>query len=214
MQTLTVGQIMTSRVARARPGTSFEGLVRLLRRRGVSGVPVLDRDDKVVGVVSEKDLEKTRERRVTAAELMSSPAITMHPEQRAVDAARIMDRHRVNRLPVVDEEDRLIGIVTRGDLLRLFLRTDAAIRADIEGQVLPRTVRAPEGAVRVAVHDGVVMLDGQVPATVDIPGAVRQTWRVDGVTGVVSRLHTGHEPTGDRKRAGGPKSPAERESAG
>ncbi|MFF7729069.1 CBS domain-containing protein [Streptomyces sp. NPDC008001] len=211
MQTLTVGELMTSRVARARPGTSFEGLVRLLRRRGVSGVPVLDRDDKVVGVVSEKDLlefrAKTREEAGegwgTAAELMTSPAITVHPEQRAVDAARIMDRHRVNRLPVVDEEDRLIGIVTRGDLLRLFLRTDAAIRADVEGRVLSRTVRGSGGTVRVEVRDGVVVLDGQVPATADIPGAVRQAWRVDGVTGVVSRLRTGHEG-----KATGPEPPA------
>ncbi|MFF4223470.1 CBS domain-containing protein [Streptomyces sp. L500] len=199
MQSLIVGELMTSRVARARPETSFDGLVRLLRRRRVSGVPVLDRDDKVVGVVSEKDLTKTRDRRATAAELMSSPAITVHPEQRGVDAARVMDRHRVNRLPVVDEEDRLIGIVTRGDLMRLFLRTDAAIRADVEGQVFSRATRAPEGAVRVAVSDGLVMLDGQVPATVDIPGAVRQAWRVDGVTGVVSRLRTG-----DEEKATGP----------
>lgn len=199
MQSLIVGELMTSRVARARPETSFDGLVRLLRRRRVSGVPVLDRDDKVVGVVSEKDLTKTRDRRATAAELMSSPAITVHPEQRGVDAARVMDRHRVNRLPVVDEEDRLIGIVTRGDLMRLFLRTDAAIRADVEGQVFSRATRAPEGAVRVAVSDGLVMLDGQVPATVDIPGAVRQVWRVDGVTGVVSRLRTG-----DEEKATGP----------
>ncbi|MEV5378272.1 CBS domain-containing protein [Streptomyces nondiastaticus] len=213
MLTLTVGELMTSRVARARPGTSFEGLVRLLRRRRVSGVPVLDGDDKVVGVVSEKDLQKARGNagacRGTAAELMSSPAVTVHPEQRAVDAARVMDRHGVNRLPVVDEEDRLIGIVTRGDLLRLFLRTDAAIRADIEDRVLPRTVRAAEGAVRVEVRDGVVMLDGRVPVTADIPGAVRQAWRVDGVTGVVTRLRTGHDG-----RATGPEPPAEREPAG
>ncbi|EMF01499.1 CBS domain-containing protein [Streptomyces mobaraensis] len=203
MQTPIVGEIMTSPVARARPGTSFEGLVRLLRRRGVSGVPVLDPDDKVVGVVSEKDLARHRERGGTAAELMSSPALTVHPEQRAADAARVMDRHRVNRLPVVDEEDRLIGIVTRGDLLRVFLRTDAAIREDIEGRVLPGVLRVPEGAVRVAVRDGLVTLDGRVPATVDVPGAVRETWRVDGVTGVVSRLHTGGEPGwgGGRGRA-------------
>lgn len=214
MQTLTVGEIMTSGVARARPGTSFEGLVRLLRRRGVSGVPVLDRDDKVVGVVSEKDLERTRQRRGTAAELMSSPAITVHPEQRAVDAARIMDRHRVNRLPVVDEEDRLIGIVTRGDVLRLFLRTDAAIRADIEGQVLPRTMRAQEGAVRVVVRDGLVLLDGWVPATADVPATVRQAWQVDGVTGVVSRLRAGSDPVGDRAGATAPDPPARREPTG
>ncbi|MER5781649.1 CBS domain-containing protein [Streptomyces mobaraensis] len=194
MQTPIVGEIMTSPVARARPDTPFEGLVRLLRRRGVSGVPVLDPDDKVVGVVSEKDLARHRKRGGTAAELMSSPALTVHPEQRAADAARVMDRHRVNRLPVVDEEDRLIGIVTRGDLLRVFLRTDAAIRADIEGRVLPGVLRVPEGAVRVAVRDGLVTLDGRVPATADVPVAVRETWRVDGVTGVISRLRTGGEP--------------------
>ncbi|MFI1972113.1 CBS domain-containing protein [Streptomyces cinnamoneus] len=207
MQALTVGEIMTSRVAHTRPGTTFENLVRLLRRRGVSGVPVLDHDDKVVGVVSEQDLKGTRERRGTAAELMSSPAITVHPEQRAVDAARVMDRHGVNRLPVVDEEDRLVGIVTRGDLLRLFRRTDAAIRADVEGQVLPLAARAPEGAVRVAVRDGVVILAGRVPDAADVPGVVRLAWRVDGVTGVLSRLRADREP------AAGAASPAGREPA-
>ncbi|MEV4925363.1 CBS domain-containing protein [Streptomyces roseoverticillatus] len=189
MHTPAVGEIMTAEVARARPGTAYEDLLRLLRRRRVSGVPVLDRDDKVVGVVSEKDLTTHRAPGGTAATLMTSPAMTVHPEQPAADAARIMERHHVNRLPVVDEEDRLIGIVTRGDLLRVFRRTDDAIRTDVIGRALP----PPGGrsAVSVAVNDGMVLLDGLIPPGTDIPETIRLAWQVDGVTGVVSRMRTG-----------------------
>ncbi|MGI5335992.1 CBS domain-containing protein [Streptomyces sp. CA-181903] len=216
----TVGEIMTHDVARARPGTPYQDLVTLLRLRRVSGVPVVDHDDKVVGVVSEADLLRLRtggspavlrERRpglppllpahrrpravrarlaVTAAALMSTPAITIHPGQRASDAARVMDRRHVNRLPVVDEEDRLIGIVTRHDLLRVFVRSDEAIHAEITEVALPAVRTAPPGAVTVSVRDGLVTLGGVADAD-GVAAMVRSAWRVDGVTGVINRLTVG-----------------------
>ncbi|MFJ8114177.1 CBS domain-containing protein, partial [Streptomyces sp. NPDC096132] len=189
--------------------------VRLLDRHRISGLPVVDDDDKVVGVISETDLIRRqatrsagrRERRFqmrprhrstrradavarssTAEELMSTPAITVHPEQRVADAARVMERHGVERLPVVDEEDRLIGIATRRDLLRVFLRTDEEIGREVQDEVVTRALGLPAHSVTVSVRDGVATLEGAVRHRSDIPLAIRLTYRVDGVVGVVNSL--------------------------
>ncbi|MFD4600407.1 CBS domain-containing protein [Streptomyces sp. NPDC058464] len=211
-----VGEVMTSDVVEAHPETSFKDVVRLLDQHRISGLPVVDHDDKVVGVVSQTDLVRRqaarspddrarRSRRhpssrlrrprpgavaraVTARELMSTPAITVHPEQRIADAARVMERHGVERLPVVDEEDRLIGIATRRDLLRVFLRTDEEIGREVREEVLDLALGLPAGSVTVSVRDGMVTLAGVVPHHGDIPTAIRLTYRVDGVVGVVNSL--------------------------
>ncbi|WP_406839808.1 CBS domain-containing protein [Streptomyces sp. AHU1] len=213
--TLIVGQVMTSEVVGAHREMSYKDVARLLDRYRISGLPVVDDDDKVVGVISETDLlrlqaarpgrggvlrrrrrtacgataARTRGARATTVEqLMSTPAITVHPEQRVADAARVMERHRVERLPVVDEEDRLIGIATRRDLLRVFLRTDEEIRREVADDVLVHALSLPPHAVTVSVGDGVVTLEGQLQHRSQIPEAIRLTWRVDGVVGVMSAL--------------------------
>ncbi|MCX4741173.1 CBS domain-containing protein [Streptomyces antibioticus] len=243
-----VGEVMTRDVVEAHRETSFKDVVRLLDRHRVSGLPVVDEDDKVVGVISQTDLIRrqagrsgmpgpatasparrlrmlpsgrsagpvgsvraawtarsaralrssaraagrlaTGARAATAGELMSSPAVTVHPEQRIADAARVMERHGVDRLPVVDEEDRLIGIATRSDLLRVFLRTDDAIRREVQGEVLPRTLGPSAPGVSVSVADGMVTLRGALEHGHggDLALAIRLTYRVDGVIGVVNRL--------------------------
>ncbi|MFH8798822.1 CBS domain-containing protein [Streptomyces sp. NPDC017936] len=205
--TRTVGEVMTSEVVEARRETPVEELARLLDRHRIGGLPVVDHDDKVVGVVSGTDLARrgavrgragaarrsprdpaAAARATTAEELMSTPAVTVHPEQRVADAARVMERHRVDRLPVVDEEDRLIGIATRRDLLRVFLRTDEEIRRDVTGGVLTRALCLPPGAATASVRDGVVTLEGRAGRRSDVPLALRLAWRVDGVVGVVNHL--------------------------
>ncbi|MFH8282408.1 CBS domain-containing protein [Streptomyces antibioticus] len=240
-----VGEVMTRDVVEAHRETSFKDVVRLLDRHRVSGLPVVDEDDKVIGVISQTDLIRrqagrtgttppsparrlrmlpsgrsagpvgsvraawtarsaralrssaraagrlaTGARAATAGELMSSPAVTVHPEQRIADAARVMERHGVDRLPVVDEEDRLIGIATRSDLLRVFLRTDDAIRREVQGEVLPRTLGPSATGVSVSVADGMVTLRGTLEHGHggDLALAIRLTYRVDGVIGVVNRL--------------------------
>jgi CBS domain-containing protein len=222
-----VGEVMTLDVVEAHPETSFKDVVRLLHRHRISGLPVVDHDDKVVGVISETDLirrqaarspdglagrSRTRSpgrsaghpdagaRGFTAGDLMSTPAITVHPEQRIADAARVMERHGVERLPVVDEEDRLIGIATRRDLLRVFLRTDDEIRQEVcEG--LPA-----QADVAVSVRDGVVTLEGALEHGGDLPRAIRLAYRVDGVIGVVNRLtvRVTSGPVGPAKGPTGP----------
>ncbi|MEV0220397.1 CBS domain-containing protein [Streptomyces sp. NPDC050704] len=215
MKTRTVGEVMTSEVVEARRETSFKDVARLLDGHRISGLPVVDHDDKVLGVISETDLlyrqamraETGGERRfrmrplrrgaraaaakaaaLTAGELMSTPAITVHPQQRVADAARVMERHHIERLPVVDEEDRLIGIATRRDLLRVFLRTDDEIRREVIDEVLTRAMCLPLQTVFVAVNDGMVTLEGRLERRSDIPLTIRLTWRVDGVVGVMNSL--------------------------
>ncbi|MER5436458.1 CBS domain-containing protein [Streptomyces sp. NPDC002588] len=202
-----VGEVMTQDVVEAHRDTSLKEVVRLLDRHRISGVPVVDADDKVVGVISETDLIRRQAARspdgraLTAQELMSSPAVTVHPEQRIADAARVMERHGVERLPVVDEEDRLIGIATRRDLLRIFLRTDDEITREVRDDVL-----GGARGVTVSVRDGVVTLAGSLAAGADLPLAIRLTYRVDGVLGVVNRLtvHTSSGPIGPAKGPTGP----------
>ncbi|MGW3115701.1 CBS domain-containing protein [Streptomyces sp. NPDC001107] len=210
-----VGEVMTREVVEARRETPFKDVARLLDEHRISGLPVVDHDDKVVGVISESDLircqaahsvsGRARRFRVpalgrfgrrraavvrpgTAGDLMSSPAVTVHPEQRVADAARVMERHGIQRLPVVDEEDRLIGIATRRDLLRVFLRTDEEIRREVTDDVLTRAMCLPPHTVIASVRDGMVTLKGQLEHRTDIPLVVRLTYRVDGVVGVVDSL--------------------------
>ncbi|WP_333735537.1 CBS domain-containing protein [Streptomyces sp. IBSBF 2806] len=214
--TRIVGEVMTREVVAAHRGTPFKELVRLLNRHGISGLPVVDHDDKVVGVISETDLIRRQAARsadglagrpripwrgrstrraapvadaTTAAELMTTPAITVHPEQRVGDAARLMERHGVERLPVVDEADRLIGIATRRDLLRVFLRTDDEIRRDVLDEVVGRGLGLPAHSVAVSVRDGMVTLEGTAEQRVDAALAIWLTYRIDGVIGVVNRLN-------------------------
>ncbi|KUN82775.1 CBS domain-containing protein [Streptomyces griseoruber] len=189
-----VGEVMTREVVQAHRETAFKDVVRLLDRHRISGLPVVDEDDKVVGVISGTDLIRHQAdrspdgRAVTARQLMSTPAITVHPEQRIADAARVMERHGVERLPVVDEEDRLIGIATRRDLLRVFLRTDDEIRREVDEDVMTRALGLPARSVTVSVRDGMATLEGAVHRRSDIPLAIRLTYRVDGVVGVVNSL--------------------------
>ncbi|WP_199830504.1 CBS domain-containing protein [Streptomyces sp. MMG1533] len=216
MKTSKVGEVMTSEVIEARRETPFKDVAQLLALHRISGLPVVDADDKVLGVISETDLirrqaaqaeQNHQERRfrlpvlrrkvriaaakaraMTAGQLMSTPAITVHPEQGVADAARVMERHHIERLPVVDEEDRLIGIATRRDLLRVFLRTDEEIRQEIIDEVLTRAMCLPSHTVIVSVHDGMATLEGRLERRSDIPLVVQLAWRVDGVVGVMNSL--------------------------
>jgi len=183
-----IGEVMTSEVVLAHRATPRQELVGLLDRHRISGVPVVDHDDKVLGVVSGTDLAQAGAGARTAEELMSTPAITVHPEQSVSGAARVMERHGIERLPVVDEEDRLIGIATRCDLLRVFARTDGAIRRDVIDKVMLGAPGLPPGAVAVSVRDGMVTLTGLVARSGDIGPAVRSAWQVEGVVGVVNGL--------------------------
>lgn len=214
-----VGTVMTSDVVRVMCETPFKGVVELLARHGVSGLPVVDGDEKVIGVVSEADIVRrqveahngrrgirvrlpwlTRAGRragltvakkghaQTAGGLMSTPAVTLHAHDSITEAARTMGERNVKRLPVVDDEERLVGIVSRHDLLQVFLRADEDIRAEVIEEVLARTLSLPADAVTVSVRGGVVELAGMLERRSEIPIALRIAAQVDGVVTVVDHL--------------------------
>ncbi|SBT93407.1 BON domain-containing protein [Streptomyces sp. DI166] len=211
-----VGSVMSTDVVRAAYGTPFKEVARLLGEHRISGLPVVNEDDRVIGVISESDLlvrqaetpdpyeprkrswfaRLTREGRTlaakaearTAGQLMTEPPITVHADDTIVEAARTMARNRVERLPVLDEEDRLVGIVTRRDLLKVFLRPDSEIRAEVVDEVLVRTLWLPPHAVNVSVTEGVVTLTGQLERKSETEIAVSMTRQMDGVVAVVDHL--------------------------
>ncbi|WP_030546954.1 CBS domain-containing protein [Streptomyces albus] len=197
-----VGTVMTSEVVRAVAATPFKDIARWLDEHGISGMPVVDDDEKVIGVVSVSDLMDAHisgEGAVletgpetggapAAGELMTSPAVTVRALDSIAHAARTMARHQVERLPVVDEEDRLVGIVTRRDLLQIFLRPDADIRREIIDEVLVDALWLTPHAVGVTVVGGVVVLEGCLERRSEVPIAEHMAGQVDGVVGVVSHL--------------------------
>ncbi|MFH8253934.1 CBS domain-containing protein [Streptomyces roseolus] len=186
MRHLKVGGLMTDDVVTAPPDTSFRDVAKLLAEYDIGGLPVVDADDHVVGVVSESDL--LARRALTVRGVTSAPAVTVHAEEAAADAARLMVRRGVERLPVVDEEERLVGIVTRRDLLRVFLRPDPEIRRRVREEVLSDAMDLPQDAVDVHVLDGVVILAGRLRRRSQAAMLLRLVERVDGVVAVVDRL--------------------------
>ncbi|MEZ0090928.1 CBS domain-containing protein [Streptacidiphilus sp. EB129] len=214
MRHRVVDDLMTRDVVTVQEETSFKEVAAMLAEQEISAVPVLDGSGRLVGLVSEGDLLRREARQadpegrdapegsaadavphdegglgtVTAKDVMSSPVVTAHPGWSVVEAARAMDRQRVKRLPVVDEPGRVVGIVSRRDLLRVFLRTDRAIREEIEYEVLRQTLSLDPGAVRVHVVDGVVTLEGQVHRRSLVPVVERLCRGTDGVVAVDSRL--------------------------
>ncbi|MFE0677220.1 CBS domain-containing protein [Streptomyces sp. NPDC058867] len=211
-----VGSVMTTEVVRAEYGTPFKEVARLLAEHRVGGLPVVDEDEQVLGVVSETDLllrqaatpdpyepakhtwfasltgrGRTRAAKAearTAGRLMTHPAVTVHAEDTIVEAARTMTRHGVRRLPVLDEENRLVGIVSRRDLLSVFLRPDAGIRAAVVDEVLVKALWLSPRAVDVSVTEGVVTLSGQLERRSEKEIAVSMTRQIDGVVAVVDHL--------------------------
>ncbi|MET7695710.1 CBS domain-containing protein [Streptomyces sp. NPDC005483] len=200
-----VSDVMTHTVAAVGRKATFKEIVQLIQDRKVSALPVVEGEGRVVGVVSEADLLPKEEFRdsdpdrytqlrrlsdlakagaVTAEELMTSPALTTRPDSTLAQAARTMAHARVKRLPVVDERGLLEGIVSRADLLKVFLRGDEEIAEEVRREVASYLFPAPASAIRVDVHDGVVTLSGRVRDTSLIPVAARLVRAVEGVVDV------------------------------
>jgi len=208
-----VGDVMATAVVTVDRATPFKEIARLLEEHKISGMPVLKMGREVAGVVTEADLlaaqAKTGRQRysagrhgllargprhpgLTAGGLMTTPAITIGPHVTVQAAGRLMSTHHVRLLPVVDERGRLAGVVSRRDLLAVFLRPDEDIAADVR-QVLDEILLAEQGAAEVTVRNGVVTLAGTLDPTTGahgdlIPVAIRLMWDVDGVVDVIDRL--------------------------
>ncbi|MGW6785625.1 CBS domain-containing protein [Streptomyces sp. NPDC054987] len=201
MKHISVADLMTDEVVSVAPGTAFKDAAKLLAQYDISGLPVLDDEDRVLGIVSQTDLlartlQATRPARadststepLTARDVMSAPAVTIRAEETAADAARLLTRRGIERLPVVDEENRLVGIVTRKDLLRLFVRPDSEIRRRVDDEVLDEVLGVPRGHVEVHVVDGIVTLDGHMELRSQLRSLVSLVEQLDGVVAVVSHV--------------------------
>lgn len=215
MKRPTVHKVMTTDVVTVRPDASFREVVSALAAHRISGVPVVGEDHRVLGVVSEADLLLSEERKAarhdahavvaarrrhpdrgdqgtsatdTARSLMSSPAVTVTPSTTVAEAARLLSRYRIKRLPVIDQDERLIGIVSRADLLQIFLKPDAEIQDEVVHEVIMRSLWQDPAKLRVEAHDGVVRLRGELELKSLIPIAVQLTATIDGVVSVIDEL--------------------------
>jgi CBS-domain-containing membrane protein len=211
-----VRDVMTTSIVTVDRIAPYQDIARLLTEHRISGVPVLMMGRKVAGVVSEADLlavedkaarrarmeaesrrlwwvRRPRHTSLTAGTLMTAPAVTIHPETSIPAAARVMTTHHVRRLPVVDTDGKLIGIVSRHDLLSAFLRPDADISRDA-GQIFDEIPFADPAKITVMVHHGVVSLIGTTEPPTGrhqdlVALAIRMIWDVDGVVDVRNRIN-------------------------
>ncbi|MFD0147117.1 MULTISPECIES: CBS domain-containing protein [unclassified Streptomyces] len=191
MRNRTVADLMTPTAVAVQPGTSFKEIARLLDEYGITAVPVVDEANRPVGVVSEADLLRrhtAKDGPSTAGAMMSSPVVVARPSWTAVEAARLMERHRVKRLPVVDAGGQLIGVLSRSDLLQLFLRRDRSIQEEILEDVVVRILGLSPASLHVDVDEGRVTLSGTLARRSLSPVFVRLCESVDGVVEVVDRL--------------------------
>lgn len=201
----TVSDVMTHTVVAVGRDAPFKEIVKLFDQWKVSALPVLEGEGRVVGVVSEADLLHKEEFRdaddtegefadrlkagaVTAGELMNAPAVSVHPDATLAEAARAMARRKVKRLPVVDRVGMLQGVVSRGDLLKVFLRPDDELAEEIRGSVL--TSLPSTEAITVSVAEGVVTLGGSLPERGLVPVLARAVRAVEGVVDI--RLDLSH----------------------
>ena len=209
MREPTVSSVMTTKVITVGPETSFKDVVETLSGNGISAVPVVGPQGKVVGVVSEADVLPKQEfhggadpqprglprRRVRwyrslglcAAEVMTSPVVTIGPDDSVTLAARRLAEKKVRRLFVVDTDDHLVGVVSRRDVLGTFLRPDSEIRTDIQ-ETLNVTFGAEAERMTTRVTDGVAIVDGGLERRSQTALVVRLIRSVPGVVGVRSNL--------------------------
>jgi CBS domain-containing protein len=206
----TVRDVMTTAVMTAYEGARFKDIAQALQDNRIATVPVIDEQHHVVGVVSTSDLlarvaagartaprghrlaaraeQRRKHAALTAGDLMTTPVVTTEPTRRIAEAALAAARARVRSLPVVDAEGVLVGIVTREDLIKQFLRSDADIRHDVVNFVLHGDDKAPESGITVTVDAGVVTLAGEVATALRARRIVYETSLVAGVLAVEDEL--------------------------
>lgn len=208
---MKVETLMTTDVKTVTPDTPLRETARILAESGISGLPVVE-DGKVVGVLSEADIlikerginpskpgilgllfehgmfTEAKLRAHTAGEAMTAPAITIGPGRSASEAAARMIDEGVNRLPVVDDAGTLLGIVSRADLVRAFVRSDAEIEREIREDLITKTLWISPDQVTVSVRNGEVKLFGRVDAKHDAELVESLARRIPGVISVESEV--------------------------
>jgi CBS domain-containing protein len=206
-----VRDVMTTQVVTVRKTTRYKEVARLMTEYKVNAMPLVTDKGHVIGMVSEADMLRKQERAFrrlgtglprrtrhqrdqaearTAGGLMTSPPITIHPDAPLGAAARLMNGHNIRRLPVVDASGELIGIVSRRDLLSVFLRSDEEVAAEVRHAI--STILLDEGdAITVTARHGVVTLSGTLASNDMIPVVVRLAADTEGVVSVHDKLSSG-----------------------
>jgi len=205
----TVKDVMSTHVLAVRPDAGYKEMAAMLGERRVSAFPVIDDDNKVIGVVSESDLlvkvaldgtvpgvlrgltqrhVRSQVTGLTAADLMSAPAVTIGPDEPVSHAARLMYNKRVKRLPVVSADGTLIGIVTRSDVLSVYRRPDSAIEREVSQDLILGTFCCDPSRFDITVKDGVLTLRGTPETAVTGHEIVAAARHVEGVVAVRDRL--------------------------
>jgi CBS domain-containing protein len=209
---MKVQDVMTKDVRTVRSTTPIKEAAAILADLRISGLPVVDAEGRVLGVLSEGDIlfkesglsEKPsvfswliaipnagidlKLAATTAGEAMSAPALTIGPRRSVSEAATTMIEQSVNRLPVVNEQGELVGIVTRADLVRAFVRSDDEVAREIREDVIRRTLWIDTEAIQVEVEDGEVRLSGEVETKSDAELIPAYVQKVPGVVSVLSKL--------------------------
>jgi len=212
MNNALVKDVMTTQVVWVEHDTPFASIAASLRQFRVSAFPVLDDAGQVIGVVSESDLlaklaldggegrmpgmitgilrqhEMEKARGITAEDLMTSPAATVSPDDTVEHAARLMYLRRVKRLPVIDADNRLVGIVSRADVLSVYGRADVEIGEEIRSDIATCESPADAELFDVSVTDGVITLTGRPRTCAQGHDVVRRARHVQGVVAVRDRL--------------------------
>ena len=207
--TTLVEDVMTPAVISVAEATGYKDIVTLLRRHRVSAVPVLDAAGRVTGVVSEADLlmkptapalpvgavrlawrlrERSKASACTAAELMTSPAVTVRDDAAVARAARLMRERNVRRLPVTSADGRLVGIVTRTDVLSVYERPDEQIRDEITTGVIAGRFQLDPLDFEVTVTSGIVTIAGRVESSAVALSLLAAIRGVEGTVAVRDRL--------------------------
>lgn len=211
---LNVGDLMTREVVTTRPETPIKDVAKLLLEHGISGLPVVDEGGRVVGVISEGDLlvkeqgadavarrplagilgdssatraQLAKVKASTAGEAMTAPAVTTTAGASITEAAATMTRRQVNRLPVVEGE-ALVGVISRADLVRAFVRSDEDIARMIREEILLRTLWLDPSKFDVAVTDGNVRISGTVQRRSTAEMIERIASLATGVVGVAAEI--------------------------
>ena len=205
-----VREVMTSPAIVVTPDTPFKQIVNVLLEHDVTGVPVVDEDGGLLGIVTEADLLdkeaygpqprrhlalvsdllanrdpswRVKAAGQTAHDLMTKRVVTVGPRDDVRNAARLMMEARVTRLPVIDE-DRVVGVIARQDVMKVFHRDDGALLAIVRSLLGDALITPEDHGLTASIKDGVVMLHGDVARPTDVDLVEAMIWRIPGVIGV------------------------------
>ena len=206
-----VRDIMTTDIVAVDRITPFKQIAWQLVHHQINGVPVLSLGRHVAGVVTEGDLiaardkhagqrrrwtgsprygtDRSRYDRLTAEQLMTAPAITIHPDTAIAGAARLMSDHHIKLLPVVDQDSKIVGVVSRRDLLSVLLVPDAEIARQVR-ELLNEIAPGEPGTIKVEVNCGIVTLTGKPEADLrnQVAAAIDAAWDIDGVLDIIDHV--------------------------